>query len=101
MLGVPNEPIVFVRSERIPPAKIDAIFRETGKEAPLFRAVLQILEETRDEAIESEAQDAWNPTAMAKHSGGAQYLRAVRDELIRRQMGRGKTPNAQGPTSNG
>jgi hypothetical protein len=30
--------ITFVRPDRIPSAKIDAILRETGQETPLFRA---------------------------------------------------------------
>jgi hypothetical protein len=47
---------------------------------------------------------AMNAVAMAKHAGGAEYLRAVLEDLIRRQNGKwsmGKTPNAQRPTPDG
>lgn len=74
--------------------QITRIIKVTPPANPLYVAFMQLLEEARDEAIESEARDAPSPTAMAMHSGGARYLKAVRNDIIRRRHAKlkGKRP---------
>lgn len=98
LLSFQRPAIVVVRPDQMTDAQLTAALRSIPDEHQFYKAIIQLLEQTREEAIEDEANDSWSPTAMAKHSGGAQYLRAVRNDLILRRQG--KTPNGQRRTPN-
>ena len=83
--------IVFQRPDAMTDEQLTTALRSLPDGNSFYKAIMQLLEEMRDEAIESEAADAWSPTAMAKHSGGAEYIKAVRDDILRRRH-QGKTP---------
>lgn len=77
--------IVVVRPDRLPDAEVTRVLRSAPEAHLLYRAFMQLLEETREEAVNEIATDAWNPTAMAMHAGGARYLKALRGEILRRR----------------
>src|SRR5437764_68270 len=86
--------ITVVRSEVMTEREIDKALREVPDKHPVYRAFMNLLENAREEAVDAVAEDSMSATAMAMHSGGAKYLRAVRDDVLRRRS-RGETSNVQ------
>lgn len=83
---IPRSEIVIVtRPDELSDKKLTEILQAVPKEHLLYRAFMQLLEETREEAIANIAEDATSATAMAMHAGGAKYLAAVRDDILRRR----------------
>lgn len=80
-----SEIVTVVRPERLPDKRVTQILQGTHEEHLLYRAFMQLLEDLREDAVGNIAEDAMSPTAMAMDAGGAKYLKALRDDIIRRR----------------
>ena len=88
-----RRPIVIVRPERLTERELEKALTEVAETHHVYRAFMQLLDDFEEEAHEKADEDLHVPRALEAHTGGAKYIRAIRNNVLGRREAATKRAN--------
>lgn len=80
--GLFRRPIIVVRPAQMTPKEMDAAIGGVSVTHPTYRAFMQLLDQAEDEAHDMADKDSYVPRSLEIHTGGAKYVRAMRERVL-------------------